>query len=56
MPHTSGTTGQEKFERSPALFVCAPWVRSSVSCVPFSSLPMIYQYFWRVKLAKSKPE
>ena len=26
------------------------------SCVPFSILPMIYQYFWRVRLAKNKPE
>ena len=25
---------------------------NSISCVPFSILPMIYQYFWRVRLAK----
>ena len=24
--------------------------------VSFSILPMIYQYFWRVRLAKNKPE
>lgn len=26
---------------------------NSRSCVPFSILPMIYQYFWRVRLADS---
>ena len=25
---------------------------NSISCVPFSILPMIYRYFWRVRLAK----
>ena len=26
---------------------------NSVSCVPFSILPMIYQYFWRARLAET---
>lgn len=29
---------------------------NSISCVPFSILPMIYQYFWRDRLADIKPE
>ena len=29
---------------------------NSSSYVSFSILPMIYQYFWRVRLAKNKPE
>ena len=32
------------------------FIINSSSYVSFSILPMIYQYFWRVRLAKNKPE
>jgi hypothetical protein len=30
--------------------------KSNVLCVSYSILPMIYQYFWRVRLAIIRPE
>ena len=58
--YTCGEKQRVKRKMTRILFVChgriyRTWknaCKSSTSCVSASVLPMIYQYFWRVRLAK----